>query len=184
MIMTAILGKRALMKTIFRTFFAFTFIAALPARAHSTCQYLHSEAQCHENPRCVWMPYANDSGQCLYEKDAPKAATLCAAAPCITAALPDWVPLATKSAAIDQFVEWAQPGPLYRITKIQGKPLKFDSGQDGWEVTILLSDSKECADRNYFAQCTPMSQHGSLFCLMFMTDCIGQIQRQLTRVIE
>ena len=64
------------MKSILRLIYIFLFSAASPAWAHSICQYLNNEAQCHEYAECVWIPDANNSGQCVYEKGFPKTANL------------------------------------------------------------------------------------------------------------
>lgn len=162
------------MKSILQWVVVLICFAASQSWAHSICQYQDSAAQCHDQLECVWTPGANGSGRCVDEKGISKAV--------LADAVPAWLPLITKSTAIDRFIEWAQPEPLYRITEIQEKPAKFGDGQDGWETVILFSDSKGCVDRKHVTQCGPVAPQGPLICVMSMTDCMGRILRQTTRV--
>jgi len=83
--------------------------------------------------------------------------------------LPNWAKASTKNAAFNQFVEWMQDGPFYRITEVETAEIKLDSGQDAVRVRIHFDDSKGCKARYLNADCVPFED--ALFCSNALTDC-------------
>jgi len=57
------------MKTVLGLALISTCAFAVPALAHSICQYQSDEAHCSEYPECAWEANADGLGYCVYEKN-------------------------------------------------------------------------------------------------------------------
>ena len=62
------------MKTVLGLALISTCAFAIPAWAHSICQYQSDEAHCSEYPECVWEVNADSLGYCVYERNIPESA--------------------------------------------------------------------------------------------------------------
>lgn len=99
--------------------------------------------------------------------------------------LPAWVEKSAKLQSYEQLVEWMKNSKFYRITRLETKEAKIESGQTAQKTEISFDDDSGCKDRKLFSTCVPLgldTDQPYMFCVYILTDCTGNTVLQAQKI--